>query len=571
MIKRFRIRSLSALWLVAMLTVMLASTTQAQTIETVIPADSLVYLKLQNLKECREAIENSENWKEAAGIISTSPKWQPMNQFMQMLPMFTGTDIQGLIETFFGGQVAVTVSAGAEGLMVGIAIENEGKLQEAEETLSKLIRTLGGMMGGEIPLDAGNYQGIPYHTAELNTLQLTYGRVDETFLLVGITPGSFEKMVDTYKKVGNAITENTAYQSVVNNFGGSEMFAFVDMEAAKPFVGTILPPPVSRHLEAFKTLVYSWDLLRPSGSLQLYGTLKEDSQGTLIPLLQEQSEMASIQGLSGEEAIFLAVAPSSSHTIWQMMIRPDRNPAPSRSESMGSFLIPDQADVLGAVTGEFVISADLSTLEALEQHGTKFSTRATDKGIESVEIDFPEADLGIIFKPDSPAKWQTLFSGLLDKIATELPRQFDYKGITFNTAAIPGTLHYGNVNDLFVLAFSEKKCQSIVDNLLTGKPVPTLKKKLEGLSANPAFLLQLNAGGILSIIANAAAEDVGWLSPEMIALAEKTAILFISLAVGADAAWLELTLSSKEKPIDAIARVAPLIFSADMQGGNNTE
>ena len=564
MVKRLCIRSLSFPWLVVMLMVVLASTTQAQTIETVIPADSLVYLKLQNLKECREAIENSESWKEAAGIISTSPKWQPMNQFMQMLPMFAGTDIQGLIETFLSGQVAVTVSPGTEGLMVGIVIENEGKLQAAEETLSKLIRTLGGMTGGEIPLDEGDYQGITYHTAKLNTLQLTYGRADETFLLVGITPGSFEKMVDTYKKANNAITENTAYQSVISNLKENEVFAFVNMEMAKPFVGVMLPPPVSNQLETFQTLVYSWDLLRPGGSLQLYGTLKEDSQGTLIPLLQEQSEMASIQGLSGEEAVFLAVAPSSSHTIWQTIIRPDTSTASSRSESMGSFLIPDQADVLGAVTGEFVISADLSTLKALEQHGTKFSTHATDKGIESVEIDFPEMDLGIIFNPHSPAKWQTLFSGFLDKTATEPPRQFDYKGITFNTTSIPGTLHYGNVNDLFVLALSEKKCQSIVDNLLTRKPVSTFKKKVEGLPANPALLFQLNAGGFLSIITNAAAEDVGWLNPEIIALAEKTGVLFISLVVREDAAWLELTLSPEEKPINAIARVAPLIFLVDM-------
>ncbi len=567
--KRLRPHTLLYLWIVAMFTPMLVPITQAQTIETVIPTDSLVYLKLQNLNECREAIESSQSWKEAADTISTSPKWQSMNQVMQMLPMFTGTDIQGLIETFFGGQVAVTVSSGAEGLMAGIAIENEGKLQEAEETLSKLIRTLSGMSGGEVSLDEGDYQGITYHTAQLNTIHLTYGRVDGTFLLVGITPGSFEKMVDTYKKDNDSITENTAYQSVANTFGKSEVFAFVNMEIAKPFVGAILPPPVSSQLEAFQTMACSWELLRPGGSLQLSGTLKKDSQGTLIPLLQERPKMASIQGLSGEEDFFLVVAPSSAHTIWQMILRPDTNTAPSTDENMGSFLIPDQTDVFGAVTGGFVISANLSTLEALKQHGTSFHTNITNGRIESVELEFPEADLGIIFNPQSPAKWQTLFSGFLDKLATEPPRHFDYKGITFNTASTPGTLHYGSVNDLSVLGFSEKKCQSLVDNLLTGKPVPTFKKQLEGLPANPALLFQLNLGRFLSFIA--AAEEIAWLGPEMIAPTEKIGTLFASFTVGEDRAWLELTLSPEEKPINAVARVVPLIFLAGMPGGNGTE
>ena len=95
------------LWLVAIFTIVLVSTTHAQTIETVIPADSFLYLKLQNLQECREAIENSENWQAAAGIISAASQWQDIQQLIQALPMFTGTDIQGLIETFLGSQVAV--------------------------------------------------------------------------------------------------------------------------------------------------------------------------------------------------------------------------------------------------------------------------------------------------------------------------------------------------------------------------------------------------------------------------------------------------------------------------------
>ena len=554
--RKNRICFLRHLWLIAIFTAVLVSTTYSQTIETVIPADSFLYLKLQNLQECREAIESSENWKAAAGIISAAPQWQDIHQLMQALPMFTGTDIQGLIETFLGDQVAVTVSPGTEGLMVGIVIENSGKLQKAEQILSQVVATLSAMAGNPVQPEAGDYQGITYRTAQLNTIELTYGRVDETLLLVGITPGSFQKMVDTYKTEGRTITENTAYRPVADKFGKSEIFAFVDAETGTPYLKVILPSLVGEQFDAFKTLVYSWELLQPGGSQQLYGTLKSDTPGTFVSLFQEPSKMQAIQGLSGDEEFYLTVAPSSSQTLWQMILGPESDTTTNHA-SLRSFLIPDQIDLLGAVTGELVISADLSILE----QDPNFTIKITDGKIEGFEVELPEGDFGLIFNPTSPVKWQTLFNGLLDKLSTEPPQQFDSKGRTFNTASIPGTLYYGNVNELFVIALSEEKYQSIVDNLLAGNLTPFLKEKLERLPANPECLFQLNVEKLLPLVET---EGLPWWRPEIITFTQKIGALFASLAVGTDTASLELTFSPEEKPIDAVARLAPLLFFVAM-------
>lgn len=559
MIKITRPDSLSYRWLIAMFTVMLVPTTYAQTIETVIPVDSILYLKFQNLQECREAIENSENWKEAAGIISAAPQWQDIHQLMQALPMFTGTDIQGLIDTFLGGQIAVTVSPGTAGLMVGIAIENRRvganpPLQKAEQILSQVVATLSGMAGNPVQPEIKDYQGIKYHTAQLNTIELTYGRIDETLLLVGITPGSFEKMVDTYKSEGSAITENTAYRPVADKFGKREVFAFVNVETGSPYLKAILPPLVGTQLDAFQTLVYSWDLLQPGGSQQLFGTLKHDAQGTLISLFQEPSKMKAIQGLSGDEELFLMVAPSTSQTLWQMILGSERD-TPATDGSLSSFLIPDQTDLLGAVTGEFVTTADSSVTNFVP----KLIVGSTAGKIESFKVEFPETNLGLIFHPDSPMKWQTLFNGLLEKLSTEPPQQFDYKGMTFNTAAISGTLYYGNVNELFVIALSEKQYKSIVDNLLTGNPTPIFKKRLERLSANPACLFQLNIEKFSPLVET---EGLPWWRPEVIGFTQKVGVLFAALAATEDTASLELTFSPEEKPIDAIARLTPIFVVA---------
>ena len=557
MIKRIPTRSLSYLWLISIFTVLLGSATHAQTIETVIPSDSFLYLKLQNLQECRVAIGSSENWKAAVGFISAASQWQDIQQLMQALPMFTGADIQGLIETFLGSQVAVTVSPGAAGLMVGIVIENSGnQRQAAEQILSQVVTTLSGMAGNPVQPEVGDYQVITYHTAQLNTLELTYGRVDETLLLVGITPGSFEKMVDTYKTKGRAITENTAYRPVADKFGKSEVFAYVDVETGGPYLKALLPPVVGKQLDAFQTLVYRWDLLKPGGSQQLSGTLKNGGQGTLISLFQEPSKMQAIQGLSGDEVLFLTVAPSSSQTFWRMLFASERNTT-SIDESLRSFLIPDQTDLLAAVTGELVISADISFLEK----PPNFNTGLTGGKIERFKVEFAETDLGLIFNPASPLKWRALFNGLLEKLSTESPQQFDYKGMTFNTAAISGTLYYGSVNELFVIALSEKQYKSIVDNLLTGNPTSSFKRRLEDLPANPACLFQLNIEKLLPFVET---EGLPWWRPEVIAFTQKVGVLFASLAVGADAASLELTLSPEEKPIDAIARLAPILFFVTM-------
>lgn len=557
MIKKINIRSLAHLWGIVIFTIVLVSATHAQTIETVIPADSFFYLKLQNLQECREAIENSENWETAASIISAASQWQDIQQLMQALPMFTGTDVHSLIETFLGSQVAVTVSPGTEGLMVGIVIENrENQLQKAEQILSQVVVTLSGMAGNPVQPEAGTYQGVTYHTAQLNTLEFTYGRVDETLLLVGITPGCFQKMVDVYKTSRTSITRNNSYHSVAEKFGKREVFAFVNAETGSPYLKAILPPVVGKQLDAFQTLVYSWDLLKPDGSQQMYGTLKNGAQGTPISVFQEPSKMQAIQGLSGDEELFLTVAPSSSQTLWQLILGSERDTT-TTAGSLSSFLIPDETDLLGAVTGELVISADSSFTNFIP----KSIVNSDDGKIKSFGVEFPETNLGLIFHPDSAVKWQTLFNGLLEKLSTEPPQQFDHKGMTFNTASIPGTLYYGSVNELFVIAFSKEKCQSIVDNLLTGNLTPIFKKRLEGLPANPACLFQLNIEKFLPFVET---ERIPWWRPELIAFTEKIGTLFASFTVGVDAASLELTLSPEEKPIDAIARVAPILFFVAM-------
>ena len=111
------------------------------------------------------------------------------------------------------------------------------------------------------------------------------------------------------------------------------------------------------------------------------------------------------------------------------------------------------------------------------------------------------------------------------------------------------------------MALSEKQWKSIVDNLLVGNPTPIFKRRLEGLPAHPACLFQLNIEKFLPLVE---AEGLPWWRPEIVAFTQKIGTLFASLAVGSDEASLELTFSPEEKPIDAIARLAPILFFVAM-------
>lgn len=539
--------------LMTLLTVGVMSGSQAQMMETTVPADSFFYLQLQNLQACQEEIRNSENWKQTTKIISTLSKWQPMHQFIEMLPTFLGTDIQGLIEVFLADRLAVTVSPGPEGLMVGIVIENkENQHQEAERIFAHFLQTVAEIAGNQTQLVESEYRNIKYSTAKINERQLTYGYLNKTLFLIGITPGSLKKMVDVYKNERDSIVSHSTYRAVSDKFGKNEVFAFVDMHTATPFVKSLLPPLIASELEAFRTLVYSWELLRQGGNQWVYGQLTENYQEGLIPLTPANTNMAITYGLTGQESVFLAVAPSITTRIWQSILGSQLDMRTPTEESVLSFLIPKQADILAAGTGELAISiADLVHLSTLSENLYSLHVLNSNGVIEDVELDFPAADLGIVFKPNSPMEWEILSNGILENLTSHPRQQFEYKGVIFNMASLPGKLYYGNVKGFFVFAFSEKHVKSIFDNILTTEDNPLLKRRLEQLPIPPISLLQVNLDDYLSIIAT---------EEEVTMFPKKIGTLQSSLTVQAGEVWLELTISPQEKPIDAIALLAPMLF-----------
>ena len=544
-------RHLWTLALATMFAMSIVASSQAKTIETVVPKDSFFYLKLQNLQSCREEIGNSKNWEQTANIISALPKWQSMNQFMEMLPTFVGTDIHGLIQAFLGHGLAMTVSPGAEGLMVGIVIENDSKHpQKAEEIFDRFLQTVSGIEGNLTELRESVYSDITFKTIRINEQQLAYGRLNETLLLVGVTTGSFEKMVDVYKNEKDSIVTNSTYRTVSDKFGKSDISMFVDMQTAMPYVKALLPSSITVELESFRTLAYSWELLYKGGSQWVYGQLKEELPETSILLRQEGGIMQTLRGLSGQESFFLTLSSSIASKILQNAFESQTDT--SMSEGIPKFLIPEKMDVLKAVTGEVAISVDdLFSFGTITEDLYDLHVIDSNGVIQEVKIDFPVVDLGVIFKPDFPMEWQTLFNGILERMTDKSPQQFNYNGTVFNRVDLPGELYYANVNGLFVLAFSEKHVKSILNNILTRSGESFFEKRLTQLPATPAFLLQVNLDDYLAVIIT---EEEAAMFPK------KIGILQSSITLQKGEAWLEMTISPDEMPIDALALLTPFLF-----------
>lgn len=527
--------------LAVLFTLAMIVTSHAKTIEDVIPADSFLYLKIQHLAACREAVENSENWKEAAEFIAATPNWQPMNQVLQMLPMFTGTDVSGLLDIFLGDQVALTVSTEEEGLLVGLVVQNAGKTAAAEKTLTTLTQTLSSM-GNEVNVEEHTYQDITYHTVAVSGQQFTYGSLDSDLFLVGLTPASFKKIVDVYHAEQASIATNAAYRSVVEKAGAREVFAFVDVTVGSPYLQLLLPPIVSRELVAFHTVGYTLDLLRSGGGHRLYGQLNTDGKETLIPRLQAAKAMQTTRGLSGTEELFLALSPTSTSLLWQALLG-----GQAAASEVYNFLFPPTAALQAALAGELTVAVNISSLAPHFSELFQVKRNVKAGAIESVSVDFPEINVGFIFTPEAPEKWQAVFNRFLEKITVHSREQRDYQGSRFTAVSLPGTLYYGSVNDFFLLACSEQQFQTMVANLL-GETEGDLQGRLATFGVPAAGHLHLNLGIFLGLITGEKQRT------------EEIGALLATLVVKAESAWVDIVHAPDETASEAMAKLAPFLF-----------
>ena len=529
----------------------------AAKIDEFIPADTIFYATILDLEVVWAAIDGSENWRSFFNEPSIQPQINEFNQAMQIMELLLGINPLGLVEVF-GHQMTLTIFPGTPEPMIGVVVNTDGAIREVERIVTGLGLIARMDSSNRVEPYAGKYQEIEYHIAQIDQWSLTYGFVDE-FLVVGITPGSFGALIDTYKKQRKSIRSHAGFRQIYEEFSGEQAFAYINVDAALPFITADMNERELREfndwgLDSLQTLVCRLSLLDVGDGIQLYAQVKPSrGTGILGLLLQEGQRMQSIQGLSGTEDFFIALSLSSSESVLRAIemlatVANDLGGFYNGIAAIEELLNLDvEEDIVGALTGEIALWGNFSdepeSMDAL--------------------IDLVELDAAIVIGLKNQVKWNAFLDSIQNVVNLSI-QQYEYKGTTLHQLLLPPeaptiTARYGQIKNLFLIGFSDERLESVVNNTLTEQAESAFEKRIKLLPSNPIFLLQLKLDRFLLAVMASENKSIQ-LSSDAVQRINGTDA-FASLSVKGNEVWLKIGIPSEET-IEVLGKVAALIAPA---------
>ena len=418
-------------WVILLL--LTAAFADATKVEDFMPKESVLFVKLQDIDEVYGEIEISENWEKALALLPEVLDWQQMQQGLAMLQGVLGTNALGILETV-GYRTALAAwfdEAQAGLLQLGLVVHSGGNLDELQR-LTKVVEGFVGMSGGNtLHLDAGGYQRVRYNALEINGEIFKYGFVDD-FLVLGVGEGSFEKLLDVYRTDAPDMQENEEFNRALEKMGSGEVIVFAHIDYVL-MVLSGLDVWIETQLPIFPLLFGHLNLLEAGPFLQVGVQFKPDAplDNEIGMFLKEGSRLETLNALSGEEDLFVAVTPQILEGVWELVrILIAENPEADIDAGIafveGLLNLDLEEDLMVGLTGELALSVpDLTRFdpEALR------SIRVEFDGIFALDAGNVETNGGIIFKPSNRMKWNQLGNSL-SNLQSASVSQTDYKGIT---------------------------------------------------------------------------------------------------------------------------------------------
>ena len=536
-------------WVILLL--LTAAFADAAKVEDFMPKESILFVKLQDIDEVYGEIEISENWEKVLALLPEVSNWQEMQQGLAMLQGVLGTNALGILETV-GYRTALAAwfdEAQAGLLQLGLVIHSGGNLDELQR-LTKVVEGFVGMSGGNtLHLDAGGYQRVRYNALEINGEIFKYGFVDD-FLVLGVGEGSFEKLLDVYRTDAPDIQENEEFNRALEKMGSGEVIVFVHTD----YILTVLSGLdvwIQTRLPIFPLLFGHLNLLEAGPFLQVGGQFKPEAplDNEIGMFLQEGSRLETLNALSGEEDLFVAVVPQILEGVWElgrtlMAENPEADIDAGITFVEGLLNLDLEEDIITGLTGELALSVpDLTHFdpEALR------SVRAEFDGIFELDAGDVETNGGIIFNPSNRRKWN-LIGNSLSNLQSASVSQTDYKGTTVSGFA--SNIYYSEINGLFLLGFSEDQVCTLIDGIKQNRKLPYLKQ----LPKTPAAFAQLNLARVLEREKGSPPAD------KLLVDSKEIPLLLAWLSVEDDVALLEMTLSEKETLIEMLAKLFPFFL-----------
>ena len=523
----------------------------AAKVEDFMPKESVLYVKLQDLDEVYGEIEISENWEKALALLPDVADWEEMQQGLLMVQGFLGSDLLSVIETV-GYRTALAMWLDeANSAQTGIVIHSGGNLDKLQQ-LTKIVSGLLGM-GGEntLRLDAGVYQRVRYNAIERFNSIVKYGFVDD-FLVIGAGEGSFERLMDTYRTDLPSIQQNQEFAEALEKVGSGEAIVFANVPTVLPVIG--LAEWERRNLATFQSVFGRLNLLETGSFLQVVGKFSPDLPENEIGLfLKEGQTLTTLNALSSEDDLFVAVAPSILEGVWEFArIEMEKDATGDLYEAIsfveGLLNLDLEEGIMAGLMGELAMS-----IRDFTRFDPESGFRVEFDGTFTFDGNGAETDGGIIFNPRNRMKWNQVGNSL-SNLHNASVSQTEYKGTMVSEVA--STIYYGEINGLFLMGFSEDQICALIDGVKQKKKPPYLKQ----LPKTPTAFAQLNLAHALEMEKGSPPTD------KILVDAKEIPLLLAWLSVEDDVALLEMTLSEKETPIETLAKLVPfLLWHMDVQ------
>ncbi len=528
--------------------VFFAMSTNAAKVQDFIPKESALYLQLRDLDEVYAEIELSENWQKMQTLL---PGAVPeMQQGLTMGLTLFGTDMRGLIKTV-GYRTGLAMWQNEAGeTQIGLLVHSGGNIGELQR-LTKIIAGMMGMNEGTLIPEAGIYRKNHYSTLETPEHFITYGFVDE-FLVAGIGKGSFEKLIDTFRKKASSIAKNPDFAKATKKFGAGELTTFVDVPQALSMLKD-LSKSTRKQLEFFEHAYARLNLLEGGKCLQVYTQFtppdpldKLDKGVTMF--LKEGSQLRTLKALSGEEELFVALAPPILEKVWQFAHAEIENNSTEETYTALSLFEENlhldlETDVMAGLTGELALSvSDLTQFDPEVFSGLNVEF----DGALAIDFGDVETQGSLIFNSSNPSKLNLIGNSILN-VSNASVSQTDYSGTTVSEFA--ENVYHCKSDGLFLLSFSEDQIYALVDTIQQKKRPDALKQ----LPKTPTVVAQLNLARLLEATGSSLPPEVA------ISNVKEMSPLLAWLSVKGNEAVVEAVFSEEEAPLEVLANLAPFI------------
>lgn len=532
--------------LIAHFIVLLPINSQAAKVADFIPKDSVAYIQLNDLDEIYNEIKMSDHWEQTYDQLIDESVRQDLQNGLLLVQNIIGADLFTVIETV-GYQIGFAMWLDEFGKQQGgIVVHSGGNLGELRR-FTKIVTGFIGMSEGRLTLDAGEHRKVKYDTLQMPDFLLDYGFVGD-FLVVGIQDNSFEMMIDAYRKKSESIRRNESYVKTIKTLETGQVNIYLDFDNVLPYLEDI--DEESRiQVEVITDVSAVLNLLEKGPLLQLQAKIDpERSESYISRFLKEGEELSTLKSLSGDEDLFITVAPGLTETVWELVYEELENSETDDAYAFITFLegilnLNFEEEVVTSLTGEIALSVDdLSLFEPDSIDNLNLEL------FDSFHIDAGNVSThgGLIFNSTDKKNWEQLGNSLSNLQNTSVSTT-DYNDTEISVFA--SSIYYAEKDEFSLLSFSEDQMISMIDGLDYTKKLPIIKM----LPKNPLAVLKLNIVKLLEVASEGEIrinEDNVEISP-----------LLAWISVKENVAMLQVAVSDKRSPLEELMGLVPFIVS----------